>query len=733
MKTNKKKNSLKGKKKRKKYVFSNTRIWFVQVMLVISLIALFCVTGYIKLIKGETYETDSINLKTQNNDMSIASKRGTILNRSGQVLAMSTKVYNVILDARVLMDDTIKEETRNYSIEKVAEVLEIEKSEIEKYIVKNEDGVYSQYKVLAKKVDREISDILSAEIDDGKIKGFWLETDYKRIYPSGTLAANVVGFTSNDGVGQWGLENEYNDELIGTDGRSFVTYENGTSIQRNVIEAKEGDTIVTTIDPVIQQYAEIAIENAVAEQQPENAAIIVANPNTMEIYAMASSPGFDLNNPQDLGVDTSEMSSEEIVEKKYKMWRNYNISDTYEPGSTFKPIVMAMALEEEIISLDDTFKCTGKKVVAGQTIKCWKKEGHGIQTLEEILSNSCNVGMMEIAELMGSEIMYKYHKSFGFGQKTGIDLPGEASAATLQHQLEEINQVELATMSFGQTFNCTPIQLITAFSAVINGGNLMKPYVVSQIIDSDNKVVLKNEPQIERKVISKETSDIIRVYLQKTLEEGTGRKAKIDGYAIGGKTGTAEQGARSDEERDYVITFVAYLPVENPQIIALALLDRPVNGDETSASPMLKELLENTIKYLSIEPTEESTGEITTDVILEDFTGLKLVDAATTISLANLNYKVYGTGNTIINQVPKAGEKLSQGSTVMLYMTKSDEGIEVVVPDVIGKTYEEAMETFSSVGIVMNVEGAQEGLVYNQEPKAGITIEAGGSVKVKFK
>ena len=415
MKTNTRTNTKKNlSKKKKTNVNVNLRIRIVQFIVVTALIVLVGVTAYIKIVNGKDYETDAIVLKTRNNDITIASKRGSILDRNGQVLAMSTRVYNVILDAKVLMDETVKEEVRQYSIKKVASVLGIEESDITKYITKNEDENYTQYKVIAKKIERALSDELSKEISDGKIKGFWLETDYKRVYPSNTLASNVIGFTSADGVGQWGIENKYNENLIGVDGRSFVTYENGNSIQRNVIEAEAGDTIVTTIDPVIQQYAQMVVDNAVKEQQPQNAAVIVANPNTMEIYAMAASNGFDLNNPQKLiGVDTQNMTSQEIIEQKYKMWRNYNISNTYEPGSTFKPIVMAAALEEGIVSLDDTFKCKGKKIINGVEIKCWKKEGHGEQTIEEVLSNSCNVAMMDIAEIMGRDIMYKYHKSFG--------------------------------------------------------------------------------------------------------------------------------------------------------------------------------------------------------------------------------------------------------------------------------------------------------------------------------
>lgn len=706
------------------------KLLLVKIAFMLILLALLCRVAYFKVVKGQEYETRAIYQQTNQTDKIINPNRGSIIDRNNQVIALSSSAPNVILDARVLMQNTAQQQER--TVDEISTLLNINKDEIKKYLVADANGKYKAYIPLAKKIDRKVAETIT----DKKLKGIWLETNSKRSYPYSTLASHIVGFMGGE-TGLWGIEKKYNEYLTGIAGRSFVLYQDQNDIENEIIEAQDGATVVSTIDANIQQFAEDAIINAKKTSEPENAAIIVMNPNTAEVLAMASTPSFDLNRPYDLslqGMDSSKMNDKEISDTLNRVWQNYNISSTYEPGSTFKPIVVAAALEEGLISVDDHFYCSGsKQVVEGEKpIKCWKTTGHGDQTLEDVLANSCNVAMMQIAEKMGAETFYKYQKAFGFGEKTGIDLPGEASAENLLHPLNKINKVELATMSFGQTFNATPLQLINAFSAVINGGNLMKPYTVSQIVDSNNKVIFENRPTIERKVISKSTSDVVRHYLQAVVERGTGQKVKIEGYPIGGKTGTAEQGVRTQDQ--YVLSFVAYLPIDNPQVIALALLDRPKEQDQGSAGPMLKELLEKTISYIGIEPTLglENAQQQTKDIVLDDYTNLNLFEVTSSLSMLNLKFEIYGTGNTVVNQVPKAGEAVKPGAKVMIYVTKSENSESVTVPDLKSKTYEEALTILNQLKLTAMVEGNQDGTIVEQDPVANTSMDSGGSVRIKF-
>ena len=474
-----------------------------------------------------------------------------------------------------------------------------------------------------------------------------------------------------------------------------------------------------------------------------HAAILVMNPNTGEVYAMADSPTFDSNTPSDpTTVNTSEefatqwaaMTDEEQLEYLTESWKNFNITNTFEPGSIYKPMVVAAALEEGIISENDTFVCNGSKTVYDREISCWQQSGHGTQTVEDVLANSCNVAMMDIGEKMGVSLFYKYQKDFGFGEKTGIDLPGEESAANLMFAENAIGPVELATMSFGQSFNCTAIQVLTAFSAVINGGNLMQPYVVSQIIDSDGEIIYEKTPTLVRKVISEETSNTVRKYLQAVIDTGTGKKAKIEGYAIGGKTGTAQQAIRANEQ--YTVTFVGFLPVDNPEIIAIAILDRPAGYTEgsTSAAPMLKGLLENIIKYLGIPKTEavdENSEAAANTIVLDDLTQYSTNDAIMYLSMKGLNYQVVGEGSVVTSSVPHAGTEVAEDSTVIVYVTKGPNDDNMTqTPNVMGRTYDEAVGALMEAGLSPVVNGDENGVVVSQSPQKGEYVNNGSEVTI---
>ncbi|MGE4214025.1 MAG: peptidoglycan D,D-transpeptidase FtsI family protein [Anaerotignaceae bacterium] len=555
---------------------------------------------YIKSVHGAEYETAAKTQQVSRYDSIISPNRGTITDRNNQALAVSTTVYNIVLDTRVLVQ--FKPEEQEKTIKALSDTLEgVDYATLKEYIaidpVTNKPKLDSSWKVLAKKQTREVKESLEAM----GLKGVVYQKDTQRKYTSGTLAAQVIGFIRD---AMWGLEKQYNIDMSGVAGRSFITYDGANGAVNQDIPAEDGNTVVTTLDYTIQTYAEEAVKQSIEEYNPENAATIVMDPNTGEILAMAAGPSFDANNPSEpLAIESQafatmweEMDSDSQYEYLNGVWKNFNISSTFEPGSIFKPMVVAAALEEGIVKNDDTFYCGGFKQVADRKIHCNVRSGHGTLTVEQVLAYSCNVGMMDIAEKMGVSLFYKYQRDFGFGSLTGIDLPSEESASALMYSEERIKSTELATMSFGQSFNSTALQAVNAMAAVINGGNLMRPYIVSQVVDKNGNVVKETKPEVIRKVISQETSDIVRKDLITTVEIGTGKKAKIEGYTIGGKTGTAQQGIRADSK--YTVSFIGFLPADNPQYIAITLIHKPETYADgvTTVSPILKALFEKIIK-----------------------------------------------------------------------------------------------------------------------------------------
>lgn len=700
--------------------------------------------AYLKIVKGEEYENAAKTQQTEDYDTTIVANRGSIVDRNNQAFAVSTRVYDLALDVRVLVssyDADVQENT--ISTLAGIDYLNLDYATLKSYIVTDSNGVPAadtHWKVLAKKLTREQKE----EIEALGLKGVVFGADTKRSYPLGSVASDVIGFIRGDS--SWGLENKYDKELSGVNGREYKTYDGSSSAIIQSVDAKDGSTIVTTLDYNIQQYAEQAVAKAVADYSPEHAAVLVMNPKTGEVYAMADYPSFNSNTPGDpTSLYTSDefktkweaMTDEEQSEFLMDSWKNFNITFNFEPGSIFKPMVVAAALEEGIINETDTYYCGGKKTVYDREIGCWQRSGHGTETLEQVLANSCNVGMMDIGEKMGRSLFYKYQKDFGFGDKTGIDLIGEEGYGDVVMFTENaIGPVELATMSFGQSFTCTAVQVLSAFSAVINGGDLMEPYVVSKILDSYGNVTYEKTPTLVRKVISKETSDTVRTYLRSVINEGTGKKAKIDGYDIGGKTGTAQSGIRSNEK--YVVSFIGFLPVNDPEIIAIAIIDRPSVYTEgsTSAAPMLKGLLENIIKYLGIPKTEES-GESTSSadntVKLDDLTLYTTNEAITYLTLKGLDYQIVGEGSVVTSSAPHAGTEVAEGSKIIVYVTKGENDDNMTqTPSVLGKSYDEAVQAVMDAGLSAVVEGDEGGVVIDQNPQKGEYVIKGSDVKLKF-
>lgn len=712
---------------------------FILFVFMAILTVLFGRVVYWKVAHGAEFETAAKNQQINRYDLVNAANRGSILDRNEQVLAVSTAVYNVVLDPLQLAEENDKKKTQQTFTTLCKYFPDLKYEDLQYHITLNPEtnkiNTPTHWKYLVKGVERSVKEELEAK----KLLGVYFEQTSKRSYPLKTLACHLIGFNNT-----WGLEGYYNDEMTGTPGRSFILYQGVDKVTYQDYEAQDGNTIVTTLDYTIQQYAEQAVKETMETWPSQNVAAIVMNPNTGEIYAMAAADTFDLNDPDEpLKLETDEtfretweaMTDEEKSEYLNSTWKNFCVSDTYEPGSVYKPLVVAAALEEGVITKNSTFYCGGKLTVADRDINCHLHSGHGTISVEEIMAQSCNPGVIQIAQKLGVEKFYKYQREFGFGEKTGIDLPGEAVG--ILHAESAIGPVELATSSFGQTFNCTSIQMATAFSALINGGNLVKPYLVSQIVDDDGSVIMEQNTEVVRKVISQKTSDYIRTALKATVDHGTAKKIAIPGYSIGCKTGTSEQGAR--DKKKWTLTHMAYFPAENPQYLVFSVIHLPedyADGVQTTAT-MTKQLMENIIKYKNLEPTEatEETSTLNsgkTTVTMPDYVGSSTYHVTMDLDGKGLNYKVVGTGNTITNQVPKSGTKVEVGSEVILYVAKSESDSGTVkVPDVMGKTYSEAVKTLSDAGfeVVFNGE-ISNSTVTAQDPKYGVSVEEGSEVTI---
>lgn len=720
---------------------ANGRFAFILFAFFAAFALMFGRVLYMKVVHGAEYEAAAKNQQINRYDITIPPNRGSILDRNNQVLAISTTVYNVALDSLQLAEVAQQyPEEQEKTLTTLCEYFpELDYNTLKQYVTVNpETGelyMNNHWKYLVKGIERSVKE----ELEAMNLKGVYFEKSSQRSYPLNSSACHLVGFTRGDA--QWGLEGYYNSYMEGTPGRSFILYNGADSVVHQDYDAKDGDTIITTIDYNIQKIAEEVVAETAAEWPAKNVAAMVMDPYTGEIYAMAESHSFDLNNPNEIPeweTDTKytenwdQLSSEEQLEYLNTMWKNFCVSDTYEPGSIFKPMLVAAALEEGVITPNSSFQCNGYTDIGGYRIKCHLVSGHGNINVEQIMAQSCNMGVIQIANLLGADKFYEYQREFGFGDYTGIDLFGEAAGQL--HSKESIGPTELATMSFGQTFNCTSIQVIAAFSSLINGGNLVKPHVVSQIVDADGNVVLENDTEVVRRVISEKTSAYMRTALKATVENGLAKKLQIDGYSIGCKTGTAEQGSRTNDDL-WTLSNMSYFPAENPKYIVFTVINQPsdyVEGVQTP-TPMTKKLIEGIIKYDNLEPTQPVEDEANLSqnktVAVADYTDSVIFDVIGDLDGKELTYKVVGNGNTVVNQVPKGGTTVDVGSEVILYVQRSEEDTGTVsVPNVVGKNYEQAETTLTNAGFTVAFEGDQSGTVTAQDPKYGVSVAKGSEV-----
>lgn len=576
------------------------------IVFIFGLVLLIGQLTYTVLGEGKYYNLAVLqNAAKREESIKLNDKRGLIYDRNGIVLADSSSTYDLIFDAKLLstLDVATQDETINFLKEQL-QFLEadlktvLEEQKNSNYVILGKSYPYSQFKNVKE------------AIDGYKIKGLFYREGYTRVYPYPTLASDVIGFVDSDLNGKVGIEKIYNDYLKGDIGRVYGAVDEDKKLEVKEVQAVDGANVMLTLDYSIQKYIDEAILNYFETDQATRIHIIVMNPKNGEIYGMANYPDYSLENPYDVETFKSfkQFEGQSDLDILNRLWGNENINGTYEPGSTFKPFVVAAALEENKVSSNDMFNCTGSLRVGNFNIDCWEPRGHGEQTIAEALANSCNVALMEIGAKLGRDIFYDYQHMFGFGAQTGIDLDGETSSRVNVYEREELNQVELATSSFGQGFNLTPIQLITGFSALINGGYLYEPHLMKKIYTND-QVVETVDMTMFRQVISEDVSHMLRGILGNVVNEGTGKKASIAGYQIGGKTGTAETNARDDSS--YIVSFIGFAPVEDPQVITLVVVDEPVGLKVNSrfAAKIFVDVMEDVMPYLHIFKEEPQVSE----------------------------------------------------------------------------------------------------------------------------
>ena len=636
------------------------------IIVVLALVAIAVKITYINASSGKQYSKAVLSQsQSQYSSTTIPYKRGDILDSNGTVLATSQKMYNVILDCYVANSD------ENYfepTVNALVTMFNADENTVRKLLTDDETKE-SRYKIIVKDVSVEDKQTFESYLEEteglseeeiknrNNIKGIWFEEEYVRTYPFGALACDVIGFTNSGNSADWGIEGYYNNVLNGVNGRKFGYFTSNSNLEQTIVDAVDGNSVVSTLDLNIQQICEKYITDYMNQMTDgpfgtkgaANVGVIVMDPNDGSILAMASNDTYDLNDPRNLSgyyedAQIAVMSEEQKLDALNEIWRNFCISDTFEPGSVFKPITMSAALEDATLSGSETYYCDGYEEVAGTRIKCSDVQGHGQETLSDVIMNSCNDGMMQIVEKMGSDEFCKYQQLFGFGSKTGIDLSGEASGVL--YSSSALGDVELATSSFGQGFNCTMIQEAAAFASVINGGYYYKPHIVNKIIGSDGTTVKTYEAELEKQTISNSVSSTLRSYLKASVDSGTSIYSKVDGYTSGGKTGTAQKLPRGNGK--YLVSFIGFWPVDDPQVVCYVVVDEPNIADQAnSAYPQViaREIMTEVLPYLNIFPDETLTGNTPLDIAGAKAIGVTQ-SADTNVPVAAEDTEVIEGGNT---------------------------------------------------------------------------------------
>lgn len=709
------------------------------ILLTFLFLCLLIRIGYIQFVKGPIYKTSAY--KQQTTSQTIASKRGTIYDSTNKILAISSTVDTVsINNGNVAYKDGSKVSNETLATG-FSQIFSLDYNETLEKLNSNSSLI-----TIAKKVEKPIIDNLNAWLNENNITvGINIDEDSKRYYPYENLASNLIGFYGND-QGLEGIESAWENELSGTPGRIVTsTNVNNQAISdenEQYIPAQNGSDIYLTIDVEVQQIAEKYLDQAVKENRADGGCVIIMKPSTGDILAEASYPTYNLNTPftpntTELQSKWDSLSTEEKSAALCNMWRNKPISDLYEPGSTFKIITSSIGLEENLVQTDTEadFTCNRVYHVGDRDIYCWAKQAHGTLSLRGALEKSCNPSFIQLGQRIGKERFYKYLQAFGFFDKTGVRMSGESNS--IFYNIENCHEVELATMSFGQRFSITPLQLITAVSASVNGGNLMQPRIVSKIVNTDTGVETEISPVKVRQVISEETSNKIKSMMQSVVVAGTGQYAAVNGYSVGGKSGTSEP-PDDKKEQGYVASFIAISPVENPEVIVLVVLNNP-NSDGvgshqggTICAPVASQILSEVLPHLGItsSTTVDESDSLTT---LPDVTSKTLTEAKNILQASGFNVilKTSSEASAIVtSQYPKSGIALQSDSIVCLYTDGAEKTMKKI-PDLKGKTAEQAKNSLHSLNLNISIEGS--GKVISQDILAGQDVEEGTIVTVNLK
>lgn len=756
-------------------------VWLLIIILAVGFGAVITRLAFLQLVQGEELQRRAI--EQQLSDTPVSAKRGTIYDTKGKILAQSASVWQVVMAPAYFDDGEIGEEQRRFVAKRLSEILGVDENETYEETKQNTYYVSVKRKVETSEKEQiiELQNELSEKYQKAGIIS--LLDDYKRYYPYSDLASSVIGFTGSEDQGLSGVEFQYNDYLSGTPGR-IVSAQNGVQTEmpfdyNQNIGAIDGSSLVLTIDETVQSIVEKYMKQGVIDHDVhERGVCIVMDVNTGEILAMASVNGFDLNKPYAISdeqqkeidsIDTDYLVKHDYIEEgvdPYKLsedkknelitqakaeansaalarnWRNKAISDTYYPGSVFKMVTLSMALQEGVVNENSRFGCSGAFQLYEDTIHCHNTAGHGSQTYQECLLNSCNPGFIQIGQLVGKEKFWDYYQAFGFSDKTGIDLPGESDDQFFIHDGVEGNMLDtdLAVASFGQNFSITPIQMITAASAVANGGKIVQPHVVKQILDSNGKVVKNTSTETKRQVISQSVSKEMCGILEDNATTGSGKNGYVAGYRVGGKTGTSEKliDVNDDGSDDYIASFCGFAPANNPQYAALVFFDAPLGGSyygSEVAAPVFASIMSEVLPYLDVaaQYTDEEMSNI--DTAAGSYTGQSIEDATKAAEADGFSVTVKGEGSTVISQSPATGASIPTGGTIVLYTDQSASTDKVTVPNFVGLSVSEVNGLAASNNLNVSMTGmvsSSDGTSTSQSIPEGNEVMPGTVITVTF-
>ena len=719
------------------------------VLMLLMGVAMFFVLFFklysLQITRHEELQAKAVSQQTRSSV--VTANRGTIYDSSGNILAISSTAETIFLSPKEINDALNDEKnpvawTKEILAGALANILDISEESILKKMARSD----SMHEVLKYRVDEDVADQVREYINTNKVKGVFLTTDAKRYYPYGDLASHVIGFVGTDYTGLYGLEAEYDDDLQGQSGLVVTAKANRQNDllyeYSQYFDPENGDQLQTTLEATVQYYLQKGMEEMCDAFSPANGATgIIMDVRNGGILAMASYPTYDLN-------DFSTVSDKTLLERIQRgeidtgdaqliQWRNKALNDTYEPGSTFKILTLAAALEEGLIDQNTSVNCGGAVTISGQTIHCSNKAGHGLQTLKQTVGNSCNPAFISYGLKLGTEKFYQYMRSFGLMSTTGIDLGGEATGVFAADA--NFTQLDLACYAFGQNFTVTPLALITAQAACVNGGYLYTPHFAQQITDSDGNVIWQHDDTPVRQVISEDTSAAVRECLEYVVAEGTGKNGQVAGYRIGGKTGTADKG----QTGDVVVSFLCFAPADDPQIMMLITMDTPSRSTGTYVSggnmvaPTASHIMEEILPYLGIEPSYSAEELMGVDTTVPNVIGMTIEEAKTRMSERGFSCKVVGEEDTITDQTPVGGAIIPGKSTVILYAGEDKPDKMCTVPSLVGRTASEANTAVTNAGLLIRFTGTTSSesntvLVFSQEQEAGTEVPAGTVITVRL-